>query len=175
MPGSRPRFLELRSLVCTAEVGGPLEVMTGFHKHLTSDSAWTKLTSIGRKIACDRSFPGCKTCQRRQKVCPGYFENLSWPREGDKRRSATANVKSKTLSGAIVFLNTSSWDASLHHEYQQSGSHGTLSLISEDITRTNPKQQTIWEFGLHHPQAVQYPHDNLAQEFPLNNTRLLSG
>ncbi|KAH8127712.1 hypothetical protein FP744_10005237 [Trichoderma asperellum] len=70
-----------------------------------------------RKIACDRLMPVCSSCKRRKKICSGYDYNLSWPRSGDKRRAATADVRpQKYQTDTFAFLNTSSWDVMLYYE-----------------------------------------------------------
>ena len=43
--------------------------------------------SADRKIACDKTLPGCLKCQRRGKTCEGYGVRLSWPKDDDARRS----------------------------------------------------------------------------------------
>ena len=43
---------------------------------------------LERKIGCDRTYPSCKNCIRRKKVCAGYGLKLSWPKSEDKRRAA---------------------------------------------------------------------------------------
>ncbi|EPE02448.1 hypothetical protein F503_00716 [Ophiostoma piceae UAMH 11346] len=46
-----------------------------------------ELPSVDRKIACDKTLPGCFKCQQRGKACEGYGLRLSWPKDDDVRRS----------------------------------------------------------------------------------------
>ncbi|RFU78070.1 hypothetical protein TARUN_4131 [Trichoderma arundinaceum] len=92
------------------------------------------------KIACDKALPACTSCRTRGKTCSGYSENLSWPRKGDKRRAATANVRSRSgyRANPAVFLNTSSWDCNIwvpgHHRSHQAIPYGHPSLVSDRRT-----------------------------------------
>lgn len=44
----------------------------------------------GRRVSCDRTVPSCSNCLRANKTCQ-YGLRLSWPKEGDKRRSQVSN------------------------------------------------------------------------------------
>ncbi|KAH0499795.1 hypothetical protein TgHK011_006961 [Trichoderma gracile] len=75
------------------------------------------LNCKNRKIACDRLMPACSSCRRRKKICSGYDYNLSWPRDGDKRRAMTAQVRNqKYPTTAFTFLDTSHVDMMLYYD-----------------------------------------------------------
>ncbi|KAL7815022.1 fungal-specific transcription factor domain-containing protein [Trichoderma aethiopicum] len=105
------------------------------------------------KIACDKALPACTACKTRGKTCSGYNENLSWPRKGDKRRAATANVRSRGRYRAdpAVFLNTTSWDVSLYREHVDTGGHiGHMGAWTPSITPS----ASLWstKLGFYGPQ-----------------------
>ncbi|KAM6483874.1 fungal-specific transcription factor domain-containing protein [Trichoderma sp. SZMC 28011] len=106
------------------------------------------------KIACDKALPECTACKMRGKTCSGYSENLSWPRKGDKRRAAMANVQSRGRYRAnpVVFLNTSSWDVSLYREHVDTGAH--LQHMGAWTPPTISPRQSIWssKLGFYGPQ-----------------------
>ncbi|KAL7783251.1 fungal-specific transcription factor domain-containing protein [Trichoderma ceciliae] len=95
------------------------------------------------KIACDKALPACTACKTRAKTCSGYSENLSWPRKGDKRRAATANVQSRSAYRAnpAMFLNTSSWDVRLYREHVDTAAH-TLHMGA--WTPSIPPSHSLW-------------------------------
>ncbi|KAL7893913.1 fungal-specific transcription factor domain-containing protein [Trichoderma sp. SZMC 28014] len=110
------------------------------------------------KIACDKALPECSACKTRGKACSGYSENLSWPRKGDKRRAATANVPTGSAYRAnpVVFLNTSTWDVSLYREHIDTGAHmqhvGVLTPASPSNCLWSPK---LGFYGPRIPSAIR--------------------
>lgn len=110
------------------------------------------------KIACDKALPECTACKTRGKACSGYSENLSWPRKGDKRRAATANVQSRNAYQAnpVVFLNTSTWDVSLYREHIDTGAHmqhiGVLAPAAPSHSLWSPK---LGFYGPRIPSAIR--------------------
>lgn len=110
------------------------------------------------KIACDKALPECTACKTRGKACSGYSENLSWPRKGDKRRAATANVQSRNAYQAnpVVFLNTSTWDVSLYREHVDTGAHmqhiGVLAPAAPSHSLWSPK---LGFYGPRIPSAIR--------------------
>ncbi|KAM6513275.1 hypothetical protein FALCPG4_015718 [Fusarium falciforme] len=118
-----------------------------------SSQAWSAATLApkpclncrSRKIACDRTLPTCTTCTRRKKKCPGYTSNLSWPRTGDKRRAAVANVRSQAATALpVAFLNTSTYDVGLYL-----GS----AWLKQPVINWAPRRQTPCpQFSLQLPQ-----------------------
>lgn len=75
--------------------------------------------AAGRKVRCDLNTPKCKSCAKTGKECQ-YALLLSWPRNGDARRSIVSQKKSKALSGVLEhgsnphFLNVGSLDIRLY-------------------------------------------------------------
>ncbi|PTB37366.1 hypothetical protein M441DRAFT_265817 [Trichoderma asperellum CBS 433.97] len=106
------------------------------------------------KIACDKALPECTACKTRGKACSGYSENLSWPRKGDKRRAATANVQSRNAYQAnpVVFLNTSTWDVSLYREHIDTGAHSVLAPAAPSHSLWSPK---LGFYGPRIPSAIR--------------------
>ncbi|KAI0479152.1 fungal-specific transcription factor domain-containing protein [Xylariaceae sp. FL0804] len=69
-------------------------------------------TCSARKIQCDGGRPTCQKCARSQRVCQGYGMRLSWPRDGDRRRSIKGLdappviADQSRVSGPVYFINT---------------------------------------------------------------------
>ncbi|KIV87266.1 hypothetical protein PV11_02821 [Exophiala sideris] len=75
-----------------------------------------------RKVRCDSRWPRCGNCTKARRVCQGNGIQLSWPRDGDRKRAiiwretcGAANTLQPNVKG---FLNTSSWDISLSEELE---------------------------------------------------------
>ncbi|KAF2647585.1 hypothetical protein K491DRAFT_784641 [Lophiostoma macrostomum CBS 122681] len=70
-----------------------------------------------RKVRCDSQWPRCGNCTKARRVCQGYGTQLSWPRDGDKKRAIIPRDKHRAVvtlqSDVRGFLNVSSWDVSL--------------------------------------------------------------
>ncbi|KAL7805013.1 fungal-specific transcription factor domain-containing protein [Trichoderma aethiopicum] len=84
-----------------------------------------------RKIRCDLRKPTCVNCSKSLHACKGYGMQLSWPREGDKRR-AIVNDSTATVTKlpkqyrrrGTTFLNASSWDVALSEALQDNRNLG---------------------------------------------------
>ncbi|KAL6875812.1 fungal-specific transcription factor domain-containing protein [Trichoderma longibrachiatum] len=66
-----------------------------------------------QKIACDKTLPHCRNCLKKGRQCLGYGLKLSWPREGDRRRSASSRKEHYIIpirSSEASFINTTSDD-----------------------------------------------------------------
>lgn len=79
-----------------------------------------KLTSVGRKIGCDRATPSCNNCIRTQRKCLGYGLQLLWPDRHDGRRRKRDPAEHRpptTLSKSVhygkYFLNISLSDVDI--------------------------------------------------------------
>ncbi|KAL7917479.1 fungal-specific transcription factor domain-containing protein [Trichoderma austrokoningii] len=74
-----------------------------------------------RKVRCDLRKPTCGNCAKTLQSCKGYGMQLSWPREGNKRRAIVLDCDPSTLPRVsrrnrgrdVVFLNVSSADVAL--------------------------------------------------------------
>ncbi|KAI1364339.1 fungal-specific transcription factor domain-containing protein [Xylaria arbuscula] len=58
-------------------------------KNKAARGCWT---CKDRRVRCDLGLPSCANCARVQQVCQGYGMRLSWPRDGDTKRSMTSGV-----------------------------------------------------------------------------------
>ncbi|KAF2802408.1 uncharacterized protein BDZ99DRAFT_202563 [Mytilinidion resinicola] len=79
-------------------------------------------TCKGRKVRCDSHRPRCGNCTKAGRVCQGYGIQLSWPRDGDRKRAIisrdTRRAVNNLHSNVKTFLNSSSWDISLSEELE---------------------------------------------------------
>lgn len=79
--------------------------------------------SLDRKVRCDGQRPKCDNCTKGRRICQGYGIQLSWPREGDKRRAIVLRDAHRAVHDlpfhVKTFLNTSSWDTSLSDELEK--------------------------------------------------------
>ena len=73
---------------------------------------------VGRKTGCDKALPSCYNCVRSHRICEGYGLKLSWPDDGDGRRSESIPCRPSSdtkhflsrRGGPFYFLNTSCED-----------------------------------------------------------------
>jgi hypothetical protein len=85
----------------------------------------TGICAPERKIRCDLHRPTCVNCSKALQSCKGYGMQLSWPREGDKRRAlvhhsaaTVARLPERYRERGLLLLNTSSWDVALSDTLQ---------------------------------------------------------
>ncbi|KAF2000801.1 hypothetical protein P154DRAFT_575512 [Amniculicola lignicola CBS 123094] len=75
-----------------------------------------------RKVRCDSRWPTCGNCTKARRVCQGYGIQLSWPRDGDRKRAITLHDTHRAMklprSKARRFLNAYSWDMALSAELE---------------------------------------------------------
>ncbi|QGI68346.1 uncharacterized protein FFB20_05500 [Fusarium fujikuroi] len=100
-----------------------------------------KLTSVGRKIGCDRATPSCNNCIRTQRKCLGYGLQLLWPDRHDGRRRKRDPAEHRppaTPSGSVYygkyFLNTSMSDIDI--AFTNSGGHMLVDLFRQRPRRS---------------------------------------
>ncbi|KAI0970743.1 fungal-specific transcription factor domain-containing protein [Xylaria arbuscula] len=77
-------------------------------------------TCKDRRVRCDLGQPSCANCARVQQVCQGYSVRLSWPRDGDTKRSMICPVSSRcpadSRTGAdIELVHTSFFDMEMYY------------------------------------------------------------
>ncbi|KAI1311765.1 fungal-specific transcription factor domain-containing protein [Xylaria venustula] len=76
-------------------------------------------TCKDRRVRCDLGQPSCANCARVQQVCQGYGIRLSWPREGDTKRSVTCQVSGCPGDGRagadIELVHTSFFDMEMYY------------------------------------------------------------
>lgn len=75
---------------------------------------------LARKVRCDLRRPDCGNCTKARRLCQGYGIQLSWPRDGDRKRAKISRdtfAVDNTLGMPLKkFLNTSSWDIILSEQ-----------------------------------------------------------
>lgn len=112
-------------------------------------------TNIERKVRCDLKGPRCGNCTKSRRVCRGYGIQLSWPRDGDKKRAMISRdtaISTRQSSIAKGFLNTSSWDVSLSEELERgriSGEDYRLSIgklldTDDDYSSVSSYHESSW-------------------------------
>ncbi|KAI0466379.1 fungal-specific transcription factor domain-containing protein [Xylaria cf. heliscus] len=76
-------------------------------------------TCKDRRIRCDLGFPSCANCARVQQVCQGYGMRLSWPRDGDTKRSIVSGVPGSLIKlpkrNNIELVHTSAFDIEMYY------------------------------------------------------------
>lgn len=128
------------------------------HKPDKCEKDVAKSMFTARKIQCDGGLPACAKCARAQRVCQGYEMRLSWPREGDRRRSKRVDTALSVpkLSGQteqthteLFFVNTT-WQEMEMYGYLSGQKHaGNLVQLLPPLWR-QPQQQVS------HMDLVQY-------------------
>ncbi|KAH0490875.1 hypothetical protein TgHK011_002325 [Trichoderma gracile] len=103
-----------------------------------------------RKIRCDLHKPTCLNCSKALQTCKGYGMQLSWPREGDKRRAVVVHHSAASIAKlpkqyrqrGMLFLNTSSWDVALSDALQANRNlvigHHLRTLRVSNLPLTSP-------------------------------------
>ncbi|KAH8903706.1 hypothetical protein BR93DRAFT_884461 [Coniochaeta sp. PMI_546] len=75
-------------------------------------------TCKARRLRCDGCLPACQKCVRAQRKCQGYGIRLSWPRDGDKRRTITGGSSTAEVHAAeqlnLFFINATCRDIELY-------------------------------------------------------------
>ncbi|KAI1747826.1 fungal-specific transcription factor domain-containing protein [Xylaria castorea] len=76
-------------------------------------------TCKDRRVRCDLGFPSCANCARVQQVCQGYGVRLSWPKDGDTKRSMLSGkpgslIKTPTCNN-IELVHTSAFDMEMYY------------------------------------------------------------
>ncbi|KAF2971404.1 hypothetical protein GQX73_g2135 [Xylaria multiplex] len=91
--------------------------MSSLGKNKASRGCWT--CKGYRRVRCDLGLPSCANCARVQQVCQGYGMRLSWPRDGDKKRSITSGVPeslgSSRACADIELVHTSFFDMEMYY------------------------------------------------------------
>jgi hypothetical protein len=112
----------------------------------------TKLTSVGRKIGCDRDTPSCNNCIRTQRKCLGYGLQLLWPDRHDGRRRKRDPVEHRppiSLPEAVhygkYFLNTS--------------------VLDVDLAVANSKRQMVVDLFCKRPQRSLTLHGHMLNQY----------
>ncbi|KAI1152954.1 fungal-specific transcription factor domain-containing protein [Nemania diffusa] len=85
-------------------------------------------TCKDRRVRCDLGLPNCANCARVQQVCQGYGVRLSWPKDGDTKRSIVSQVsaplESSYESTDIELVHTSYFDIEMYHYLVELRSNG---------------------------------------------------
>ncbi|KAK5994195.1 Transcription factor iacI-like protein [Cladobotryum mycophilum] len=105
-------------------VGSPVFLRGGTAVQIISTCYETRDEAVAyRKLRCDLAQPTCDNCARARRNCQGYGIQLSWPRDGDKRRSIVSNTTGLSAlpsrNRVTEFLNTSVWDVSLSYTLEE--------------------------------------------------------
>ncbi|KAI1196831.1 fungal-specific transcription factor domain-containing protein [Nemania serpens] len=90
--------------------------MSSTDKNKAGRGCWT---CKDRRVRCDRGLPRCANCARVQQKCQGYGVRLSWPKEGDTKRSLVGRatgplVRSRRGTG-IELVHTSYFDIEMYY------------------------------------------------------------
>ncbi|KAI0449285.1 fungal-specific transcription factor domain-containing protein [Xylaria acuta] len=76
-------------------------------------------TCKDRRVRCDLGLPSCANCARVQQVCQGYGVRLSWPRDGDTKRSMVGGVTGALIKtpkrNGIELVHTSPFDMEMYY------------------------------------------------------------
>jgi hypothetical protein len=88
-------------------------------------------------VRCDLRKPTCGNCAKTLQSCKGYGMQLSWPREGNKRRaivldcdpSTSARISRRNRVRRVVFLNVSSADVALSDALEEKLNLGKQYLL----------------------------------------------
>ncbi|KAI0395718.1 hypothetical protein F5Y17DRAFT_184880 [Xylariaceae sp. FL0594] len=87
---------------------------SGVHKK-SDKGCWT---CKNRKVRCDGGQPTCANCARLRKACQGYGVRLSWPRDGDTKRSIVGkppvSLAQPLKSSDIRLVHTSFFDIHMY-------------------------------------------------------------
>ncbi|KAI3327809.1 hypothetical protein HD806DRAFT_484001 [Xylariaceae sp. AK1471] len=90
--------------------------MSSADKQKASRGCWT---CKDRRVRCDLGLPTCTNCARVQQTCQGYGVRLSWPKDGDTRRSMIGKVsvpQSNRLKDTdIQLVHTSYFDLEMYY------------------------------------------------------------
>lgn len=94
-----------------------LRKMSSAVKTKSARGCWT---CKDRRVKCDRGLPRCANCARLQQECLGYGVRLSWPREGDTKRSIVGRpiaplVRRRREGTGIELVHTSYFDIEMYH------------------------------------------------------------
>ncbi|PTB53579.1 hypothetical protein M431DRAFT_144107 [Trichoderma harzianum CBS 226.95] len=83
-------------------------------------------TCRARKVRCDLRKPTCTNCAKALQPCKGYGMQLSWPREGNKRRALVnrdtaglAKLSQQYRGRGVMFLNAFTSDVALADALQE--------------------------------------------------------
>lgn len=91
-------------------------------------SVHTLIPAVERKIRCDMRLPKCNNCTKSKRVCQGYGMQLSWPRNGDRKRAIvlrdTQCAADTCHTSVKKFLHSSTWDISLSEELEHGNTPG---------------------------------------------------
>ncbi|KAF3076710.1 hypothetical protein CFAM422_001826 [Trichoderma lentiforme] len=106
-------------------------------------------TCRARKVRCDLRKPTCTNCAKALQPCKGYGMQLSWPREGNKRRALVnrdtaglSKLSQQYRGRGVMFLNAFTSDVALADALQENRELGTMrsSLLTyiASAALTNP-------------------------------------
>jgi hypothetical protein len=106
---------------------GLAEVNSSRVNKLPNKNAWANF-SLERKVRCDTQRPACGNCTKARRVCQGYGIQLSWPRDGDRKRARVSVDMPRAMTirqrKTTRFLNSSSWDIWLSEELENGRTSG---------------------------------------------------
>ena len=77
------------------------------------------ISSLDRKVSCDRAVPVCNKCSKSKRVCGGYGIRLSWVKNNDQKKRLL-EPRHQELQHARIrhqseqWINVSSTDIRLH-------------------------------------------------------------
>jgi hypothetical protein len=98
---------------------------------------------LERKVRCDSHWPRCGNCTKSRRVCQGYGMQLSWPRDGDRKRAIISQDTPRTVntlqSNVKGYLNSTCWDISLSEELENgriSGEKSPFDTLSSCLIPT---------------------------------------
>ncbi|KAI1266383.1 hypothetical protein F5Y18DRAFT_28123 [Xylariaceae sp. FL1019] len=102
-----------------------MELSTGLVDRPTPASNKTKAkvgcwTCKDRRVRCDRALPTCSSCARLNHKCQGYGVRLSWPKQGDRKRSLVGETvtglnKPVSRNARLHMIHTSYFEVDLYH------------------------------------------------------------
>ncbi|KAI1128463.1 fungal-specific transcription factor domain-containing protein [Nemania abortiva] len=85
-------------------------------KNKASRGCWT---CKDRRVRCDRGLPSCANCARVHQECQGYGVRLSWPKDGDTKRSIVGRVSGPLASSYkgtdIELVHASYFDIEMYY------------------------------------------------------------
>ncbi|KAL6904339.1 fungal-specific transcription factor domain-containing protein [Trichoderma evansii] len=137
---------------------------------MSTKGCWT---CRDRKVKCDLGAPTCETCRNRNLKCRGYGIRLSWPREGDSRRSIELKLATRPKKHAFAklyrhghFLNVTNRDIEMFSYQAETKTSLTNIKISIPLPPSSTPSLRLKE---DEPGLLQYFMDRGSQLLILDN------